>query len=91
MEEAQRISGELIKRKVAGWVNIQPVTSVYRQDNAVQMRDGAALVIKTIESKVQNVEDTVRELHGAKIPCVAAFTLYRLNREYKDWLINIVA
>ena len=91
LDEAKAVSRALIERKAAGWVNISPVQAVYRSGDGVKEVDGAAIIIKTIESKVQNVEDTVREFHRGRISCIASFSLYRLNREYKDGLINTVA
>ena len=91
MEEAKGIAQTLIRDKAAGWVNISPVNSMYREGDEVKERDGAALIVKTIESKVQDVEDIVRAAHKNRIHCVASFTLYRLNREYKDWLIGSLA
>lgn len=90
-DEAKKISRTLVERKAAGWVNISPVQAVYREDGEVKEAEGISLVVKTIESKVQEVEDIVRGLHSSKIPCIASFSLHRLNREYKDWLIRHVA
>lgn len=89
-DEARKISHELISRKAAGWVNISPIQSFYRDNDEVKEREGNALLIKTIESKVQAVEDIVREVHTSKIPCIASLSLYRMNKEYKDWLISKV-
>ena len=92
VDEAKKIGKALVEGKAAGWVNISPIHGMYRQDGEVkELADGAAILIKTIEQKVQHVEDIVRATHTSKIPCIASFTLYRLNREYKDWLINTVA
>jgi len=89
-EEAKKIGRTLVAKKIAGWVNISPIQSVYRDNNEIKEAEGTSLIVKTIESKVQDVEDTVRAIHSHKIPCIAAFTLYRLNREYKDWLIGSI-
>jgi len=91
MEEAKGIAQTLIREKAAGWVNISPVNSMYREGGEIKEREGASLIVKTIESKVQDVEDIVRAAHKNRIHCVASFTLYRLNREYKDWLIGSLA
>ncbi|MBI4094980.1 MAG: divalent-cation tolerance protein CutA [Candidatus Liptonbacteria bacterium] len=90
-EEAKKISHALIKRKAAGCVNIHLIHSVYPENGAVKDVPEAAMIVKTIDSKVHQVEDIVRELHSYKVPCVASFSLFRLNREYKDWLMSCVA
>lgn len=91
IDEGKRIGAELVRERVAGWVNVSPAQSVYRENGEVKTVDGATIVVKTIESKVQSVEDVVRKLHSHNVPCIASFTLYRLNREYKDWLIGMIA
>jgi len=91
VDEAKKIGHALIKSKAAGCVNIAPITSVYPEDGEVKEVTEASLIVKTIDSKVQQVENIVRELHSYKIPCMASFALFRLNREYKDWLMSCVA
>jgi len=45
------------------------------------------LILQTQESKLQGLEDVARELVKQDIPpAIASFSIYRLNREYKDWL-----
>ena len=90
-EEAKKISHELIMQKAAACVNAHPIRSVYPEGGAVKDVSEIALIAKTSESKIQHVEDIVRALHSYKTPCVATFSLSRLNREYKDWLISCVA
>jgi len=90
-EEAKKIGRELVAQKAAGWVNISPAEAIFREDGAVKESMGASLLVKTIESKVQDVEDITRRMHSHRVPCVASFSLYRLNREYKDWLIGAIA
>ncbi len=91
LEEAKNISRELVAKRAAGWVNVSPIQSIYRENEEVKEREGFALTIKSIESKIQDVEDIVRTVHTSKIPCIASFSLYRMNKEYKDWLIGRIA
>lgn len=89
--EAKKIGRTLVERKIAGCVNIAPIESIYREDGATREVSEVSLFVKTIDSKVQEVEDTVRALHSYEVPCIASFALHRLNREYKDWLVGQVA
>src|SRR3989338_778370 len=91
MEEAKHIGKELVGRRVAGCVNIAPIHSIYREDGKAREATEASLLVKTIDSKVQAVEDVVLELHSYKVPCIASFALHRLNHEYKNWLVGAVA
>ena len=85
-EEAKRVGQNLLDRGAAGCVNIFPIHSMYRDGGKPREAEEYALIIKTIESKVQATEDVIKEHHSYKIPCVATFALLRMNREYKEWL-----
>ncbi|MEK7180760.1 MAG: divalent-cation tolerance protein CutA [Patescibacteria group bacterium] len=90
-EEAVRIARQLVKKKAAGCVNIFPIQSVYGGgDGELRETDETSMIVKTIDSKVQEAEDIVRSLHSYKTPCIASFALHRLNREYKEWLTSCV-
>ena len=91
MEEAEALARELVTRKVAGIVSVAPIKSFYPADGTVSERDEALLKVTTIDSKVQEVEDIVRERSEGKIPRVISFSLFRIAREYKDWLSSHVA
>ncbi len=90
-EEAVRISRQLVKQKAAGCVNIFPIKSVYSENDGVRETEETSMIVKTIDSKVQEVEDIVRSMHSYKTPCIASLALHRLNREYKEWLTGCVA
>ncbi|OGY98565.1 MAG: hypothetical protein A3A43_03045 [Candidatus Liptonbacteria bacterium RIFCSPLOWO2_01_FULL_56_20] len=91
LEEAKKISHELIRQKVAGCVNIAPIQSIYRDNEGAKEVSEFSLFVKTIDSKVQEVEDVARGIHSYKVPCIATFSLHRLNREYKEWLATAMA
>lgn len=78
---------------MAGKVDILPTNSITRdnglpaQAGGVAEISGATMVIMTIDKHVQDIEDIVREYYQDGVPCMATITLYRLNRDFKDWLI----
>jgi|SRR3989344_6789140 len=90
-EEAKKIGRALVGKKVAGCVNISEIKSIYQDNGKTHEVTEAAMLVKTTDAKVQEVEDVVRALHSYKVPCIASFSLHRLNHEYKEWLVNRVA
>mgnify|MGYP001590624275 CR=1 FL=1 len=90
-EEAKKLGRLLIGKKGAGCVNIFPIQSVYPKDGTLKEISEYVLIAKTIDSKVQIVEDIVRENHSYKTPFIGTISLSRLNREYKEWLTGVVA
>ena len=88
VEAAKKVAKILVEKRMAGRVDIMPTDSVSRVNGGVVEAPGATMIIKTIDKHVQGVEDVVREHHqGDNIACIATIALYRLNREFKDWLI----
>lgn len=87
VEEAKIISRVLIQKKLAGRVDIMPTESIYQRGGVIEEVPRATMIIMTIDKRIQDIEDTIKEQFQNRIPCVASITLYRLNREFKDWLI----
>jgi len=87
LDTAKTIAKVLVEKKMAGKVDILPTNSVYRVADAVTEVSGATMIIMTIERHIQNIEDIVREHYQDGVPCMATIALFRLNRDFKDWLI----
>ena len=87
VETAKLIAKLLVEKRMAGKVDIMPTNSVFRTNEGVAEVSGATMIIMTIDKHVQDIEDIVREHYQDGVPCMATITLYRLNREFKDWLI----
>lgn len=87
LDTAKTIAKLLVEKKMAGKVDIMPTNSVTRDNEVITEAPGATMVIMTIDKHVQDVEDIVREHYQGGVPCMATISLYRLNRDFKDWLI----
>jgi len=88
IDTARIIAKLLVEKRMAGKVDIMLTNSVSRVNGGVAEATGATMIIKTIDKHVQGVEDIVREHHKDGIPCIATISLYRLNRDFKDWLLT---
>lgn len=90
-EEARKIGRIIVEKKLAGCVNIWPIESIYFSSNeGVKEDDEAVLLIKTIESKVSEIENLILKNHTYSTPIVAVIDIHRVNREYKEWLMKWV-
>ena len=87
MDTAKTIAKLLVEKRMAGKVDIMLTNSVTRENGGVAEISGATMIIMTIDKHVQDIEDIVREYRQDGVPCMATITLYRLNRDFKDWLI----
>jgi uncharacterized protein involved in tolerance to divalent cations len=87
LDTAKIIAKLLVEKRMAGKVDIMPTNSFTQENEGVTEAPGATMVIMTIDKHVQDIEDIVREHYQGGVPCMATITLYRLNRDFKDWLI----
>ena len=87
LDTAKTIAKLLVEKKMAGKVDIMLTDSISRVNGGVTEASGATMIIMTIDKHIQDIEDIVREHYQGGVPCMATITLYRLNRDFKDWLI----
>ena len=87
LDTAKTIAKVLVEKRMAGKVDIMPTNSFSKNNGGVAEVAGATMIIMTIDKHVQDIEDIVREYHQDGVPCMATITLYRLNHEFKEWLI----
>jgi len=95
LDTAKTIAKLLVEKRMAGKVDIMPTSSFTRENDplggeasGVAEVSGATMVIMTIDKHVQDIEDIVRQYYQDGVPCMATIALYRLNRDFKDWLIG---
>jgi uncharacterized protein involved in tolerance to divalent cations len=93
VETAKIVGKLLVEKRMAGSVDLIPSRSFNRDSGLpgqgeVKETTGAVMIVKTIERHIQGIEEIVVEYHRDSVPCVATIALHRLNREFKDWLIN---
>ena len=87
LDTAKDIAKLLLEKRMAGKVDIMPTNSLYRVADVVTEVAGATMIIMTIDRHIQAIEDIVREHYQDGVPCMATIALFRLNRDFKDWLI----
>ncbi len=86
-EEAKKISRLIVEQRLAGVVDLSRINSVHFSPEGLISQPGVALLIKTVEAKVQEIENLIRgQNHHKTPPCIAVIELFRINREYKEWL-----
>ena len=88
LDTAKVIAKILVEKRMTGKVDIMLTNSVTRENGGVAEISGATMIIMTIDKHVQDIEDIVREHYQGGVPCIATISLYRMNREFKDWLIT---
>lgn len=89
-EEGKKLSELIIGRHLAAGTNMWPVESCYEWEGALKCEKEYAVLIKTNEAKVQDIEELVIANHSYSTPFIGTVDVRRLNREYKEWMSQIV-
>ncbi len=85
-EDARKIATEFINNRMAAGVDIFPIYSIFREEGEVRGRNAATLVIKTEESKIQEIGDMLHAAYPEAAPHIISFAPFRINPETKEWL-----
>ena len=87
VEEAKRIAESLVERKLAACVNVIPqVVSYYWWNGKIESDQEAKLVIKTKSELMEELIESVRELHSYEICEVTSVPIVGGNADYLKWI-----
>lgn len=90
-EEAQRIAGALVERKLAACVNIIPgVESIYRWEGKIERADEWLLLIKTTGPAFEQVRDAIKKMHSYEVPECVCIEIENGSAEYMKWIVESV-
>lgn len=90
-EQAYLIGRELVARRLAACVNVQPgVRSIYRWQGKICSDSEFLLIIKTLEGEFPAVEEAIRELHSYELPEILAFPVLRGEAGFLRWIESSV-
>jgi periplasmic divalent cation tolerance protein len=86
-EEARNLARALVETGLAACVNIVPqLTSVYRWKGAVEEASEFLLIVKTRQTLLDEVRNTIERLHSYELPEVIAFEVAGGSTRYLEWL-----
>lgn len=86
-DEASRLADALVEARLAACVQTLPeMQSVYRWQGKIERQKEVLIIVKTIASKFESLERTVREIHSYETPEIVAFPLTAGSNSYLQWL-----
>jgi len=90
LEEARKIAGELLQKKLVGCVNIIPhVESIYLWKGKIETSQEVKVFLKTIDRNYTLVKDYIEQTGSYEVPEVAKILLDEINPSYQKWLNEI--
>lgn len=85
--EARKLADLLVEEQLASCVQILPsVESIYRWKGNVERASEVLLLIKTVGSHFQKLEERVREVHSYETPEIVAIPVTAISLPYFEWL-----
>lgn len=85
--EARKIGRALVKKRLAGCVNIIPnMFSSYQWQGKIEESAETVLIIKSVESRRKNLVAEIKKLHSYTVPCILFFRSEGGNLDYIRWL-----
>lgn len=86
--DAGALARDLVERRLAACVNIvERVRSVYRWKDAIEDEAEQLLIIKTVESKLDAMRETLFANHPYEVPEFVVVRIDELSDGYREWLI----
>jgi len=87
VDEAEDLAEKMVGTKLAACVQILPqMKSVYYWDGAIQKEPEHLLIIKTLESKFDELSQFIRENHSYDVPEIVAFSAEKVSASYLIWM-----
>lgn len=90
--QAKKIGRHLLKKKLAGCVNIYPeMTPMFLwppKSGTIDESKEVTLIVKTIEVKWKEVEKEITKIHTFDTPCIIALPVKHVSKKYYDWIVG---
>ncbi len=91
LEEARRISQELIEKKLAACANIIPhVESIYLWEGKVENGSETKVFLKTLDSHFELVRDYIKGHCSYNVPEISKIMIDDANPDYMRWVEDTV-
>lgn len=90
-EEAKSLGKLIIDKKIGACVDYWPINSMYNWKNGFKEISQIMLLITTLESKLEEVNNLISKHHSYSAPLIAGLDVRRINRAYKEWMMQNIA
>lgn len=85
-QEAERISSELLEKRLVACANIFPVRSLYWWEGKIERSEETAVIFKTRTALLDDAIETVKRVHSYETPCIVCYKMEKGHQTYLDWI-----
>lgn len=85
-QKAEQIASKLVKLNLAACIQIDKVRSIYFWKNDICKSSEYRLMIKTISTNYQNIENVIRQLSDYDNPQIIQLKMSAGSNEYLNWI-----
>ncbi len=85
-EEAGRLAREMVTRRLAACVQIEPIRSVYRWKGALEEAPEFRLSCKTTEACAEPLLEALRSMHSYELPELIVIPVLNGDSDYLRWV-----
>ena len=87
--EARAIAERLVNGRLAACVNALPgVRSLFRWKGKVEEAGEILLLVKTLESRYEDVKRAIAEIHPYELPEIVAFRAADVEERFLRWIVE---
>lgn len=90
IEEAEGLSGLIIEKGLGACVDFWPISSCCNIKGKTTCQSRVKLLITTLESKIETINQLIRESNPDSVPLVAGVDVRRINHPYKEWMMEVI-
>ena len=83
-KEAEKISMQLLKKRLIACANIFPIKSIYWWQGRIINDKENVIIAKTNNKNFKKMEKEVKKLHSYTIPCILRIDT-KANKDYEGW------
>jgi len=88
-DDARRIAKALVERRLVACAQISEIESLYHWDGALQDDREFRLLLKTVDTQYDAVEQAIRALHPYELPAIYALPIDRIDALYAQWVRGV--
>jgi periplasmic divalent cation tolerance protein len=87
-EEAEALGELIVREKLGACIDFWPISSVYHWEGDLRKISQIMIIVTTFESKLETLNDLISQHHSYSTPLIAGVDVRRINRAYKEWVME---